>query len=272
MTVADLSLGATLTRQAGWNQIESDWRRFMRMQPQGCFVAELDGVPAATTVTCIFGPVAWIAMVLVEISARRKGVATALLKHALGFLDSQGVRTVRLDATAAGRPVYEKLGFTAEYALTRYEGIAPAMEAQPDVAAADASLLPEIVALDRRATGTHREKMLLRLFEESPEAVRVLRRGGRVEGFVTTRCGANASLIGPCIAVGDAGRSLLRDALGRCSGGPVFVDVPRDNAGALAVVEASGLKPQRHFTRMYRGERIVDSPPSIWASSGPEKG
>jgi len=272
MAMDDLPLGLKLTRQAGWNQIESDWRRFMHMQPQGCFVAEMEGVPVATTVTCIFGPVAWIAMVLVEVTARRKGAATSLLKHALEFLDSRGVRTVRLDATAAGRPVYEKLGFTAEYPLTRYEGIAPATEAQPDIATADASLFPEIVALDRRMTGTRREKMLLRLFEESPQAVRVLCRDGRVEGFVTTRRGANASHIGPCIATGEAGVPLLSDALGRCAGGPVFIDVPRDNACALEVVETSGLKAQRHFTRMYRGERIVDCPQAIWAGSGPEKG
>ena len=272
MAAADLSLGLKLTRQAGWNQIESDWCRFMGMQPQGCFVAELDGVSVGTTVTCIFGPVAWIAMVLVEAASRRKGVATSLLKHALDFLDGQGVRTVRLDATAAGRPVYERLGFTAEYPLTRYEGIASAMAVQPDIARPDASLFPEIVAFDRRMTGTHREKMFLRLFEDSPGAVRVLCRDGRVEGFVTTRCGANASQIGPCIATGDAGAPLLRDALSRCAGGPVFIDVPRDNACALAVVATSGLKAQRHFMRMYRGDRIADCPQAIWAGSGPEKG
>ena len=111
MTVADIPLGLRLARQAGWNQIEADWRRFLAMQPDGCFVGERDGTPVATTATFIFGPVAWIAMVLVDVDSRRKGVATTLLKHALDFLDNQGVKTVRLDATAAGQPVYEKLGF-----------------------------------------------------------------------------------------------------------------------------------------------------------------
>ncbi len=272
MTVTDLPLGLRLTRQAGWNQVDTDWRRFIDMQPQGCFVAELDGVPVATTVTCTFGSVAWIAMVLVEATARRKGIATALLKHALDCLDRQGVRTVRLDATAAGRPVYEKLGFTAEYSLTRYEGIAPAPEAQPGIVTADASSFAEVVALDRRMTGACREKMLHRLFEESPGEMRLLCRARRVEGFVTTRRGANASHIGPCIAEGDAGAVLLKDALRRCAGGPVFIDVPDDNAGAVQVVEAGGLKVQRHFTRMRRGDRITDYPQAIWASSGPEKG
>ena len=164
------------------------------------------------------------------------------------------------------------LGFLPEYSLTRYEGFAPQVGAEPHAEEAPPSLLPEIVAFDRQTTGTHREKMLLRLFEEWPQAVRVLRRGGRLEGFVAARRGANATQIGPCIATGDAGAELLRDALGRLAGRPVFIDIPQDNAGAVSAAETAGLRPQRHFVRMYRGDRITDNPAAIYASSGPEKG
>jgi GNAT superfamily N-acetyltransferase len=272
MTEADLPLGLRLCRQAGWNQIEMDWRRFLGMQPQGCFVAELNGVPVATTVTCLFGPVAWIAMVLVEMTARRRGVATSLLKHALDFLDSQGVETVRLDATAAGQPVYERLGFAPEYRLTRYEGTAPQADSEPRTSRATASLLSQIVTFDLRTTGTDREKLLTRLFDESPDAMRVAHRDDELQGFITTRRGANATQIGPCIATSHAGPLLLSDALSRWSGRLVFIDVPCDSIVAVEVVEASGLKAQRHFTRMYRGKRLADHPQAIWASSGPEKG
>ena len=272
MAAADVPLGLRLCRQAGWNQIESDWRRFLSMQPQGCFVAEMDSVPVATTVTCLFGPVAWIAMVLVEVTARRQGVATSLLKHALEFLDSQGVESVRLDATAAGQPVYEKLGFGPEYRLTRCEGTAPPASTPSLTIAATTSLLSQIVGFDRRVTGTHREKMLVQLFEESPGDMRVLCREGQLEGFVTVRRGANATQIGPCIATRDAGPLLLSDAFARWSGRRVFIDIPRDNPGAMRLVETIGLTTQRHFMRMCRGRRITDDPQAIWASSGPEKG
>lgn len=272
MQAADISLGLALCRQAGWNQIEPDWRRFLAMEPRGCFVAELDGEPAATTVTCLFGPVAWIAMVLVETTIRRRGVATSLLKHALDFLDGRGARTVRLDATAAGQPVYERLGFTSEYRLTRYEGTAPITQASGCTAAATPTMYPQLVALDSRATGTYREKMLLRLFEESPDTTRVLWRDHQPEGFVATRLGVNAVQIGPCVATGHAGPLLLRDAMSDFAGRRVFIDVPRDNAAAVAAVEAADLKAQRDFTRMYRGERVADHPREIWAGSGPEKG
>jgi GNAT superfamily N-acetyltransferase len=96
------------------------------MQPDGCFVAELDGTSAGTTTTCVFNGVAWVAMVLVDKSLRGKGIGTGLLKHALDHLKKRNVRTVRLDATPAGRPIYEKLGFVPEYELARYEGVVDA--------------------------------------------------------------------------------------------------------------------------------------------------
>jgi len=272
MRADDIPLGLHLCRQAGWNQLEPDWRRFLAMQSQGCFVAERDGQPVATTVTCVLGPVAWIAMVLVEMSARRKGIATALLKHALDSLDDQGVETVRLDATAAGRPVYERLGFLPEYELTRYQGIAPRLAARGEVTPASADRFREIVAFDQGLTGTPREKMLTRLFEDSPHGVRVAGRKEQLEGYVSFRSGANATQIGPCVAMTQAGEALLRDALSCCAGRPVFIDVPRNNAPAIALTGTSGLQPQRDFTRMYRGRRVQDQPQAIWASSGPEKG
>jgi GNAT superfamily N-acetyltransferase len=282
MTATDIPLGLRLARQTGWNQIEADWRRFLAMQPDGCFVGELDGTPVATTAAFIFGPVAWIAMVLVEVDSRRKGVATALLKHALDFLDRQGAKTVRLDATAAGQPVYEKLGFVPEYPLARYQGTPRIADfglgisdstrgANPQSAIINPQFR-EIAAFDYRMTATPREKMLARLFEESPELTRVLRRDSQLEGYITGRRGANATLIGPCIATTYAGPTLLGDGLSRCNGQPVFLDIPQDNAPAIEIAERHGLSVQRHFMRMCRGERITDHVEAIWASSGPEKG
>ena len=66
MREADLAAAMHLKTEAGWNQIEADWRRFIALEPDGCFVAELNGEPVATTTTCVFDSVAWIAMVLVD--------------------------------------------------------------------------------------------------------------------------------------------------------------------------------------------------------------
>ena len=272
MTTKDLELGLSLSRQAGWNQTEADWLRLMYFEPEGCFVAELDGSAVGTTTTCVLDHVAWIAMVLVDENHRRRGIGTHLLRHALDHLDRRHVSTIRLDATGLGRPIYETLGFIPEYDLARYKGIAPSFPALPTAADASSDAYSDIIEFDKMITGTNREKMLIRLFEEFPYGLRTFRLQGKIEGYVTMRPGANAVQIGPCIASSGAGPVLLYDALGRCAGKYVFIDIPHDNAGAVKIAESSGLEIQRCFTRMYRGERVDDKPEALWAGSGPEKG
>jgi hypothetical protein len=121
-------------------------------------------------------------------------------------------------------------------------------------------------------TGTNREKMLSRLFNEFPQNIRFLINLDKIDGFVTMRPGANAIQVGPCTATINAGPALLSDALSRCAGKAVFVDILAGNVPAVKIAESSGLKIQRRFTRMCRGERIKDNIEAIWATSGPEKG
>ena len=104
MTVADIPLGMGLRQQAGWNQTESDWRRFLELQPDGCFVAEWEGKPVGTTTTCLFDDIGWIAMVLVEKAARHRGVGTQLVEQAIEFLSSAGARHHTPGCNAAGTP------------------------------------------------------------------------------------------------------------------------------------------------------------------------
>ena len=42
---------------------------------------------------------------------RGRGLATALVKHLLAGAEGMGLERVMLNATEAGRPIYEKLGF-----------------------------------------------------------------------------------------------------------------------------------------------------------------
>jgi ribosomal protein S18 acetylase RimI-like enzyme len=271
MITDDLVLGLRLSRQAGWNQTEADWLRLLYFEPDGCFIAELDEIAVGTTTTCVFGHVAWVAMVLVDVAARNKGIGTQLLCYALDYLDDRQVLTVRLDATPAGKLLYEKLGFQQEYELARYEGIASCCEGSPIAVEATPETYPDIIELDRKMTGTNREKLLARLFDEFPHDLQIIRRHG-VDGYAIKRPGANAIQVGPCVAGIKAGSALLSDVLHRSRGKPVFVDVPRDNVAAVKLVESTGLRIQRCFVRMYRGKRVDDKVEALWAGSGPEKG
>jgi hypothetical protein len=233
-----------------------------------------------------------MAMVLVDEPFRRRTLATMLLGRALEFLEHRGVHSVRLEATALGQPLYEKLGFTVEYKLARYQGILPAAEgggagfrpagrlktcptASP-LATGVAAVRPEdmdgVIAFDRLIAGTDRRKLLLRLFRERPEAARVILRDGVILGYAHSRPGSRALHIGPCLATAEAGPLLLRDAFEQGAGLPAFIDVPTGNTAATALAGAWGLTVQRTFLRMCRGPAPAERIELLWASSGPEKG
>jgi GNAT superfamily N-acetyltransferase len=278
MSGRDVSAGMRLKEQAGWNQTEADWQRCLELQPDGCFVAECDRIAVGTATTCIFGSIAWVAMVLVDVSVRGRGIGRALLEHALGFLEGRDVRSIRLDATPLGRPLYQKLGFVNEYALARYDGIAHASQIpvvgrdQPCLSPVQPEDLDSLCRFDRDITSTDRSKLLGRLFDEQTGDWRMAVADGKVAGFVAGRPGSLARHIGPCLATAGAGAQLLNDALVRHRGQRVFVDVPVNHTAANAVVRTAGLEPQRTLYRMCRGPRLREIPERIWAAFGPEKG
>jgi GNAT superfamily N-acetyltransferase len=272
MTAEDIPHGMRLKEQAGWNQTEADWARCLSMQPDGCFLAEKDGSPVGTVVTCVFGSVAWIAMMLVDVAYRRQGIGEALMRHALAFLEERGIRTVRLDATPLGQPLYAKLGFVVEYQLARYRGLLPRADPVPGVEPAREGQLDPIVQFDRAITRTDRSKLLLRLFRDRPEDMRVVQQAGEIQGFVTVRPRARELLIGPCLATPQAGPLLLADAWHRQAGEQIAIDVPTGNQSVVRLAEAKGLTIQRYLVRMCCGEVLDERVQQIWASSGPEKG
>lgn len=275
MTAGDVTVGLGLSRQAGWNQTEADWVRMVDMQPDGCFLAEWEGRPAGTVTTCHFGDVAWVAMVLVDEPLRGRGIGRALVAHALAFLDGLGVRTVRLDATPLGQPLYATMGFVAEYHLSRYHG-RPRAAGKPERVPGTQPLQPDrtdaLLALDRAVTGTDRARLLRRLAAERPESVRVAGQGGRVDGYLMARPGARATQIGPCVAGPEAGPVLLTEAWQDYAGRTVIVDIPVHHASSHTLARAGGLTVQRTLIRMRRGEKLDEQFGGLWASSGPEKG
>jgi ribosomal protein S18 acetylase RimI-like enzyme len=273
MDAGDLPLAVRLKDQAGWNQTEADLLRFLALAPDGCFVAECDGVPVGTAVACVFGRVGWIAMLVVDPAYRGRGIGRRLVEHAIEHLERQAARSIRLDATPLGQPVYEKLGFRAEYELARWEGVAPARRLPHGVVLAAADQLEAIAEFDRRLTATPRKPLLDHLFRQQPGAMWVAIGPKGLAGYAAWREGSLAAFIGPAMALSaKAGQELVDAMLAACAGCRVFVDVPCDNEPATRWAQACGFTVQRPFTRMVRGEPVADRPACLWASSGPENG
>src|ERR1035437_1402272 len=123
MAPADVDAGLRLCRASGWNQLESDWRCFLDWNPRGCRAAVSDEVVVGTVATLrLEERFSWISMLLVDPAMRGRGIGSTLLRDALRLLED--VETVRLDATPAGKVVYERYGFLDEYPLVRMRALA----------------------------------------------------------------------------------------------------------------------------------------------------
>ena len=81
----------------------------------GIVIADWPGYPGES-----LAKRAWILNMYTEPEARRHGIAKQLLQTMLDWCRREGFRTVSLHASAAGRPLYESLGFqpTNEMRLT----------------------------------------------------------------------------------------------------------------------------------------------------------
>ena len=112
MTIDDLGLGIKLGGQAGWNQTEADWRRFIELEPEGCFVGELNGVTGELAEARIDGALQAVGLfdeAEKKIGAysrgmrQRLGIAELLIKDSkVAFLDEP---TLGLDPDATNRMI-----------------------------------------------------------------------------------------------------------------------------------------------------------------------
>lgn len=237
--LADL---VSLSASAGWNQTPEDWRRLLELEPEGCFGIEQDGrIVSSATVVSYGEGLAWIGMVLTLPEYRGRGYATRLMERCMEYCRQRRIRTVRLDATEMGQPLYERFGFMPEYEVQRWQGVLPAAVVrfhQPDF------------ELDRLAFGADRRRLL--------ERIGCWRRG-RVAcyiGPVTARSAAEA-----------------REIILHCgASGPCFWDIPGPNAAAQALAGQLGFRAARRLVRMRLGPPLAERPEFVFGLAGFEYG
>ena len=270
----DIPAGLRLTRASHWNQTRRDWELFLRLSPHGCRVAVKDSGEIVGSVTTLrFGAAfSWVAMVLVDPAHRGQGIGAQLLQEALVILEDMA--TVRLDATPAGHPVYNKVGFFDEFHLQRMQRIvqplpAPSPQA-PSVRIMEDRDLSEVLAQDRDVFGADRRALVLDFRERAPEYAWVCG-DTRIDGYLFGRPGHAFEHMGPLVARDLATASRLVGAcLAAHADRPFIIDVPLQPAwtGFLAGL---GFTVQRPFFRMCRGAAPPDTDAArLFAIAGAE--
>lgn len=267
MKTADLPAAMRLKEAAGWNQTEADWRAVLELEPDGCWVFEVDGVAAGSTTVVRYGrELAWIGMVLTLPEYRRRGIARALMEHALADCQAHGIGCVKLDATDLGRPLYAALGFRDEQPIERWSGQSPQGRARAKSGRTSTLRVP--AALDRRAFGADRRPVLDGFLGRGPDDA-----AASETGFVMTRPGSEAHFLGPCVAESAAAADeLVEGALARYPGEPFYWDLLPANPAAVEAARRLSFAPKRRLMRMSWGGEVSDDPGLVWATAGFEYG
>ena len=272
---SDIPAALYLGWQEGWNQTETDWARFLSLPPRRAIAISVNGALVATATTALFGPVGWVGMVVVAPNFRGQGLGRAIVWSAVQALWEAGARTVKLDATPLGQPLYARLGFTATFKLHRYRGVAtPQPFEGVTPIGAEPELFARACALDRLAYGVDRSALLRALAADFPSLAAYCEAPSAGCGYVLGRHGRRFCLIGPLVATTPrVARNLLAWAFSSLSGQAVAFDCPEPNAEANGLALELGLEPTRSFTRMYLGqEPYSEDTGLIYATSGAEKG
>jgi hypothetical protein len=247
-----------LSSSAGWNQTPADWQRMIGLEPLGCFGIEQDNRIVATTTLLTYGrELAWVGMVLTHADYQRRGYARRLVTAALELAAAREVRSVKLDATDQGRPLYASLGFEDEQPIERWLRKPAPLQSVP------ARQGPVPFELDRRGSGADRSAFLKTL---GPALI-------QNETFLQCRAGAKAHNLGPCQAMDRSDAAyMIHAAISATPNEPWLWDLFPAHEQAGVIATEFGFAPVRKLTRMYRGDNVRGDESIVYAIAGFEAG
>ncbi len=258
----DVTGGLALSTEAHWNQNEADWLFFLS---KGIVfgVRDRGGRLIATAALLPYtASDAWISMVLVTESWRRRGLATRLVDTCLNTATRLGL-TTWLDATPAGAAVYGPLGFTPTIQLRRLR-----LERAPGSAMLPtAGKIEEFITCDTSAMGFDRRE-LLRELGGRPTS-RLVSSG---DAMALVRDGRAARHIGPLFATTPPGALALVRNIVASERGAVLIDAVANQSAFLNGLTDNGWSVERPFQRMRFGRASTQSAELPFAVVGPEFG
>jgi GNAT superfamily N-acetyltransferase len=249
----EVALAVDWAAAEGWNPGFADAACFAAADPEGFFIGELEGAPAAT-VSCVnYGAsFAFLGFYIVREDLRGRGYGLRIWNAAIAHASP---RVIGLDGVVAQQQNYRKSGFGLAYANVRYGGSVAATDAtQAGVIALTEVPLATVTAYDATVFPAARPAFLRGWIGAPGHVGRALVRAGRLAGWGVIRPCRKGHKIGPLVADDRAGaEAVLSALLASAGGGEIFLDVPSINRDAVALAQDLGLAPVFETARMYTG-------------------
>lgn len=252
MKAGDIKPAHGLSLAVHWPHRLADWQFSFRLG--NGIVAERDGDMVGTALNWHWGPAhATLGLVIVDPRCQGRRVGLRLMQ---ALLDGLGDRSILLHATAAGRGLYERLGFVRTGEVRQHQGpatSAPLVALEPGwrLRPADNNDVFKLMQLDAQARGMPREGLITALLAEADTVV--LDEDGHARGFAMLRRFGRGLIIGPVVAPDAEGaKALIAHLVGLSAGRFVRIDVDFDS-GLTEWLETLGLLRVDAPTEMIRG-------------------
>lgn len=263
MTAADVDAAVSLALAQGWRDRRVFYDMVLRMPSCQPLVGMFDGRVVATGLGVVSLPVGWIGAIVVAADVRRRGFGRAMTEEICARLRAAGCTTLSLEATDAGRPLYERMGFRL---VTHYHQLQADHLAEPPVPPPGARVrmlarpdLAAVFELDRLATGEDRRAPLEVLAETGGW---ILERGGELRGFLLPAERAYGAVIAPGFEDGLFLLDLHRHVVPQ--GAHVRAGIPDEHEAGWRALQARGWHETWRAPRLLLGPEISWRPEWIW--------
>ena len=205
MTADDIGFAVGLICREGWGHTRVDLRRLLSLSPEGSYVWEADGSLCGFVTSVRHRSTAMIGHVLVSPDSRGRQVGKRLLAELITDIDSAGIESAMLYATADGSRLYEQFGFRSSGLELVAVGVlvkdSERVRIDPACEPVRHEDIDALSSLDAETFGDDRSPLIMRLFEEFPEHCFKLERGGELVGFAFGRRTPIGFDIGPWICM-----------------------------------------------------------------------
>jgi GNAT superfamily N-acetyltransferase len=247
----EISIAVNWAAAEGWNPGFADDACFAAADPEGFFIGELEGAPAAI-ISCVnYGAsFAFLGFYIVREDLRGRGYGLRIWNAAIA---RAGPRVIGLDGVVAQQQNYRMSGFELAYANVRYGGTVAAPDApQAGVIALTEIPLSTVEAYDATVFPAPRTAFLRAWISAPGHVGRALVRDGVLAGWGVIRPCRKGRKIGPLVADDRATAEVVLSALlASVGGGETFLDIPGINRDAVALAQDLGLAPVFETARMY---------------------
>jgi GNAT superfamily N-acetyltransferase len=274
LTRHDVDAAVALGTAQGWRDRHSFYELVLRTPTCQALAGCVGDRLIATGLATANGPVGWLGAIVVSAEFRGRGYGRAVTEELSRRLRAAGCSTLSLEATDAGRPMYERMGFRT---VTHYHqlqadhlDLAPVLPDGAWVRRLAEADLPAVFEFDRLATAEDRSATLGVLAgmragiagATTDAAGWVLERDSAICGFLLPAERAYGAIVAPCFEDGIFLLDWHRHVVP--SGAHVRAGIPDEHAAAWRTLQERGWQETWQAPRLLLGPDIPWRPEWIW--------